>query len=51
MKHLKWSLFRTQLKKRRVYVKKYYSAPEDLFEDNEKLIKWANEAIESAYNA
>ncbi len=38
-------------KKRRVYVKKYYSAPEDLFEDNEKLIKWANEAIESAYNA
>lgn len=36
-------------KKRRVNVKKYYSAPEDLFEDNEKLIAWAKEAIESAY--
>ncbi len=36
-------------KKRRVNVKKYYSAPEDLFEDNEKLIVWAKEAIESAY--
>ena len=33
-----------------VKVKKYYSAPEDLFEDQEKLIVWAKEAIESAYS-
>lgn len=32
-----------------VKVKKYYSAPEELFEDQEKLVEWANEAIESAY--
>jgi len=38
-------------KKGRVKVKKYYSTPEDLFEDNEKLIKWASEAIKAAYNA
>ncbi|VAX34988.1 hypothetical protein MNBD_UNCLBAC01-255 [hydrothermal vent metagenome] len=38
-------------KKRRVNVKKYYSVSADLFEDNEKLIEWAKEAIESAYNA
>lgn len=36
-------------RKRIVNVKKYYSAPDDLFENNEKLIEWANEAIESAY--
>ena len=34
-----------------IKVKKYYSAPEDLFEDQDKLIEWANEAIESAYKA
>lgn len=34
-----------------VKVKKYYSVPEDLFEDQEKLFLWANEAIASAYNA
>lgn len=38
-------------KKGKINVKKYYSAPEDLFEDNVKLIEWANEAIESAYKA
>jgi len=43
--------FSYSTKKRKVNVKKYYSTPEDLFEDNEKLVKWANEAIESAYNA
>ncbi len=36
-------------KKGRVHVKKYYSVPEDLLEDDEKLIVWAKEAIESAY--
>lgn len=35
-------------KKGRVEVKKYFSAPEDLFEDQEKLILWANEAIQAA---
>jgi len=43
--------FSYSTKKGRVNVKKYYSAPEDLFEDNEKLVEWANEAINSAYNA
>jgi len=38
-------------KKGRIQVNKYYSAPEELFEDQEKLIEWANEAIESAYSA
>jgi DNA transformation protein len=33
-----------------VKVKKYYSVPEDLFEDQEKLIAWASEAIQSAYS-
>jgi len=37
-------------KKGRVNVRKYFSAPEDLFENQEKLIEWANEAIESAYS-
>jgi len=37
-------------KKGRVQVRKYYSAPEDLFEDHEKLIEWANEAIRAAYS-
>ena len=32
----------------RVQVKKYYTAPEELFEDREKLIQWANNAIQSA---
>jgi len=34
-----------------VNVKKYYSAPEDLFESPEKLIEWAKEAIDTAYSA
>ncbi len=41
--------FSYSTKKGRVNVKKYYSVPEDLFENNDKLIEWANEAIESAY--
>ncbi len=36
-------------KKRTVQVKKYYAAPEDFFEDQEKLIEWANETIQAAY--
>lgn len=35
-------------KKGRVEVKKYFSAPEDLLEDQEKLILWAREAIQAA---
>ena len=42
--------FSYSTKKGRVDVKKYYSVPEDLFEDQEKLIEWANEAIQSAYS-
>lgn len=38
-------------KKGRVKVKKYYSAPAELFEDQEQLIEWANEAIDSAHSA
>ena len=43
--------FSYNTKKGKVNVKKYYSVPEDLFENNVKLIEWANEAIESAYKA
>ncbi|MFK5951162.1 MAG: TfoX/Sxy family protein [Methylococcales bacterium] len=43
--------FSYSTKKGIVNVKKYYSAPEELFEDQEKLVEWAKEAIESAYNA
>ncbi|MEE9320727.1 MAG: TfoX/Sxy family protein [Granulosicoccus sp.] len=38
-------------KKRRVKVKKYYSVPAELFDDQELLIAWAKEAIESACNS
>lgn len=41
--------FSYSTKKGRVNVKKYYSAPEDLFEDQEKLILWASEAIQAAH--
>ncbi len=37
-------------KKGVVNVKKYYAAPDDLFENQEKLVAWANEAIKSAYS-
>jgi len=37
-------------KKGIVKVKKYYSAPEELFENQEKLVVWAKEAIDSAYS-
>jgi len=42
--------FSYSTKKRKVNVKKYYSAPEDLYENNTKLIQWAKEAIDSAYS-
>lgn len=42
--------FSYSTKKGIVNVKKYYSAPEELFENQEQLIEWANEAIASAYN-
>lgn len=37
-------------KKGRVQVRKYYAVPEDLFENQEKLIEWANEAIRAAHS-
>ncbi len=39
--------FSYSTKKGRVKVRKYFSAPEELFEDQEKLIEWANEAIDA----
>ena len=42
--------FSYSTKKGRVKVKKYFTVPEDLFENQEKLIEWANEAIKSAYS-
>jgi DNA transformation protein len=42
--------FSYSTKKGTVNVRKYYSVPEALFEDQEKLIEWANEAIQSAYS-
>ncbi len=43
--------FSYSTKNGRVTVKKYYSVPGELFEYNEKLIAWANEAIDSAYKS
>lgn len=43
--------FSYSTKNGRVNVRKYFSAPEDLFENQEKLLEWANEAIESACSA
>ncbi|RYG01644.1 MAG: TfoX family protein [Chitinophagaceae bacterium] len=42
--------FSYSTKKGTVKVRKYFSVPEDLFEDHEKLIVWANEAIRAAYS-
>ncbi len=42
--------FSYSTKKGNVKVKKYFSVPEDLFENQEKLIEWANEAILSAHS-
>ncbi|MCF6202506.1 MAG: TfoX/Sxy family protein [Methylococcaceae bacterium] len=42
--------FSYSTKKGKVNVKKYFTVPEDLFENQEKLIEWANEAIQSAYS-
>ncbi|NQY93871.1 MAG: TfoX/Sxy family protein [Campylobacteraceae bacterium] len=36
-------------KKGLVLVKKYYGAPHDLFDNEDKLILWANEAINAAH--
>ena len=41
--------FSYSTKKGLVQVKKYYSVPEDLFEDQEQLIIWANESIQVAH--
>jgi DNA transformation protein len=43
--------FSYSTKRGNVKVKKYFSVPEDLFENEEDLISWANEAISSAYSA
>lgn len=43
--------FSYSTKKGLVNVKKYYSAPEDLFDDQQKLIAWANEAIQAAHSS
>ena len=40
--------FSYSTKRGTVQVKKYYSVPEYLLEDQEKLIEWASEAIQSA---
>lgn len=41
--------FSYSTKKGVVNVKKYYSVSEDLFEDQEQLITWANESIQVAH--
>lgn len=33
-----------------VEVKKYYAVPEDLFDDPETFLEWAQEAVESAWS-
>ena len=38
-------------KKGRVLVRKYYSAPEELFEDPKQLVRWAKQAIAAAQGA
>ncbi len=43
--------FSYSTKKGVVKVKKYFPAPEHLFEDQEELVEWANEAIKSAYSS
>jgi len=43
--------FSYSTKKGIVKVKKYYSAPEELFDNHEQLVEWAKEAIDSAYSA
>ena len=40
--------FSYMTKKGRVYVKRYYEVPEDLFENQEELIKWAEESVSVA---
>ena len=43
--------FSYSTKKGIVKVNRYFSVPEELFENQESLITWANEAIGSAYAA
>ena len=43
--------FSYSTKKGRVRVNKYFSVPEELFEDQEQLVEWASEAVRSAYSA
>ena len=38
-------------KKGRVNVRKYYSVPENIFENQDLLILWSNEAIKAAYSS
>jgi len=40
--------FSYKTKRGRIEVKKYFSIPEEFFENQDKLIEWADEAIESA---
>jgi len=42
--------FSYKTKKGIVNVRKYFSAPEDLFEDQDKLIIWAKKAIAAAHS-
>ena len=50
-KRLGMEPFSYATKKGRIQVNKYYSSSEDIFEDQEKLIEWENEAMQSAYSA
>ena len=43
--------FSYSTKKGVIKVRKYFSAPDDLFADQEKLTSWANEAIRAAYSS
>jgi len=43
--------FSYSTKNGRVKVNKYFSVPDDLFENQDKLVEWAREAIQSAYSS
>lgn len=43
--------FSYSTKKRRVLVRKYFAVPEELIDEQDELIEWANEAIETAHRA
>ncbi len=42
--------FSYSTKKGIVKVNKYFAAPDDLFDDQEKFVEWAKEAIHAAYS-